>query len=436
MVVGADALSGHPIVHAITGERTVSCLRNAATLLAASLCWGVPVDADAGWRARAEALQAEAAEVQEQRQSGQQALESESPVSVGQVPSPRPRTLVAREAIEAGEGLQVPGYAPLVLSDDQIEGARDAGVVNEDQLRWLRPRASALPPNPHATTDFTAYTLQPGELKIGLAGVGVGVLPNIQATTIPALLYTGLPNFNFKVNALRAGPLNLAVTGSRTWLNQESFRSAHTGAGAVASLRIVPAWSVHGGVSWAGLSAKGVPDLCALSPLLTDGANLEGVCQQVSASDPQPVTTSGSSFGFEGNDLFGEIMWVRAATDIRLNRRDSIILQASAVPYARVQLADEVEVPEIALLNEVLAYDGRVPLDTMYMVSAAYQVAWKNVHLRVGVGTSSLPLAWLTQTTELSVHFGGKDNRQRSKQQRTWRRNRRHLGRGLDGVEG
>ena len=141
-------------------------------------------------------------------------------------------------------------------------------------------------------------------------------------------------------------------------------------------------------------------------------------------------------FGIEGNDIYGEVLWVRAATDIRFNRRDSIILQAATVPFARLQVNEQIDLPDIAQLDEVLAFDGKVPLSTMYMLSAAYQIAWKNVHLRIGGGTSTLPMAWLTQTTELSVRFGGKDRIERGRQNRNWRRNRRDNERGLDEGSG
>ena len=401
----------------------MSTWRHLFPALAATLCWGsLAPDAEAGWRARADDLRAQAAQEGERRQQRQEAVALAQPEDSG--------APVAAVLVE--DGLAVEGRPALILSQVQLENAVEAGSLDSSQIRWLKPRASALPPNPHATTDFTAYTLQPGELKVGLLSVAVGVLPNVQVSAMPTMFLAGLPNLSAKVNAIQVGPLNLAVTGNRHWLSQDTFKAAYTGVGAMASVRVVNAWSIHGGFSYAGLSAKGAPDLCSLSPLLTDAASLEGLCQEVTGLDPQPITSAGSPFGLEGNDIYGEVMWVRAATDLRFNRRDSIILQASAVPFARLQVSDEIDIPDIAQLDDVLAFDGKVPLNTMYMVSAAYQMAFKNVHLRVGVGTSSLPLAWLTQTTELSVRFGGQDRWERGKQQRTWRRNRRHLDRGLD----
>ncbi len=400
----------------------MSTLRTTLPLIAASLCWGVASDAEAGWRARAETLQAQAESVRDDRQRSQDA------VTVAR--ADEPGEPVAAVLVE--DGLAVEGRPALVLSKAQLDNAVAAGTVSESQVRWLRPRASALPPNPHATTDFTAYTLQPGELKVGLLTVGAGILPNVQVTAMPALFMAGVPNISAKVNAIKAGPLNLAITGNRHGLRQDTFRAAYTGVGAMASLRVLPAWSLHGGFNYAGLSAKGVPDLCSLSPLLTDIDTIESTCDTITGLDPQPVSASGSAFGIDGNDIYGEIMTVKAATDIRFNRRDSLILQASAVPFARLQVNDQIDVPDIAQLDTVLAFDGKVPLSTLYTVCAAWQMAWKNVHLRVGIGTSTVPLAWLTQTTELSMRFGGKDRWQRAKQQRNWRRNRRGIDRGLD----
>lgn len=373
-----------------------------STGLLAALCWAaVPSDAQAGWRARERAFQEQAAAEQERRDAarGTKPVDPEPPA---------------------------PARPVLVLSETQIEAAVDPGAVSGAQLEWLKPRASALPPNPHATTDFTAYTLQFGEVKVGLLSVGAGVLPHVQVTTMPALDYLGLPNVQAKLHAVHLGPIDLAFTGQRTWISQETFRAGLTGFGALASLRIARPWSVHGGASYTGLTARGVPDLCSLSPLLTDA------CAGAGVSTATPVEGGGNLFGIDGNDLYGEMVSVRVATDVRFNRRDSLILQASAVPFARVRLADHVDVPDIAQLDEVLSFDGKVPLTAFYTLSGAWQMAWKNVHLRVGLGTSTLPLAWLTQTTELSVHFGGKDAIERTKQRMAWRRNRRDAERGLD----
>jgi hypothetical protein len=339
------------------------------------------------------------------------------PVQVGAAPT----------GLADQEGLAVPGRPALILSGKQLAEARETAPVDDAQLRWLKPRATALPPNPHATTDFTAYTLQFGEVKVGMLTAGAGVLPHVQVTTMPVLDYLGLPNVQAKLHAIHVGPLDLAVTGQRTWIGQEGFHAALTGVGAVATLRIARPWSIHGGASYSGLSIKGVPDLCGISPLLTDA------CLQAEVSTtPEAPVEAGSPFGIAGNDLYGELLMVRVATDVRFNRRDSLILQGSAVPFARVQLNDDIEVPHIAQLDAVLAFDGRVPLTSAYMLSAAYQAAWKNVHLRVGLGTSTVPMAWLTQTTELSMHFGGKDAFERTKQRIAWRRNRRQAERGLD----
>jgi len=336
--------------------RTLSCAALAAACLLA------PGTADAGWRARAEELEAQAQlEQLERAAETQQAAGGSAAAWRAQKPFGS-ADLVAAVMME--EGLAVEGRPALILSREQLASAVETGSLDGAQVRWLKPKASVLPPNPHATTDFTAYTLQPGELKVGLLSVAAGVLPNVQLSTMPIIYYAGLPNISAKVNAIQVGPLNLAVTADRYWLRQETFRSSYTGVGGVASLRILPAWSLHGGFSYAGLAAKGAPDLCALSPLLTDA------CVEI-IDEPDALEGSGSAFSLAGNDIYGEVMWVRAATDIRFNRRDSFIIQAAAVPFARLQVDSDMELPDIAKLDEVLAFDGRVPLSSMYVVSGA-----------------------------------------------------------------
>jgi hypothetical protein len=300
------------------------------------------------------------------------------------------------------------------------ERAQDPGLLSREEISGLKPRLWKLPPNPKATTDFTAYTLESGEFKIGLLSVAGGVLDNFQLSTTPWLWAIGLPNLNVKIDAIRQGPLDVGLQGGRFWLHQDDFRASYTSVGAIVSLSVLRGWGVHASVTYAGIAAQGNPDICQLSRFITSADCTDASSDQGAGE--------GSSRGVSGNVVYGEILSVRAATDIRLNRRDSIILQASTIDWARAQVAEGVDVPDIAQLNEVLSFDGPVPLSESYTASAAWQFAWKNAHLRVGWGVSSIPYAFLTQCTELSVRFGGKSRLERTRQKEAWRKNRKAPG--------
>ena len=85
--------------------------------------------------------------------------------------------------------------------------------MTKEQIKWLEPTRGKLPQNPYQHVDFTAYTLEWGELQAGLNRSSVGILPRTQVGTQVPLWALGIQNANLKVNALRIGPVDLAVTG-------------------------------------------------------------------------------------------------------------------------------------------------------------------------------------------------------------------------------
>ena len=132
----------------------------------------------------------------------------------------------------------------------------------------------------------------------------------------------------------------------------------------------------------------------------------------------------------------------RFAIDWRFNRRDSLVLQASATPWAsgarsingvpdevaETDQAEEIEtqidsLPPILLLDDLLD-SGDSPAERImssYVTTLAYQASYKNATLRVGVGVSAIPYAWLLQSTELAFHFGGKTRTGERRMRRGWR---------------
>ena len=136
----------------------------------------------------------------------------------------------------------------------------------------------------------------------------------------------------------------------------------------------------------------------------------------------------------------GRLVSVRAATDVRFNRRDSLILQWSSVAWADNATDTTVDFgavgnaflqPYVDDAEKLLSAQGAIPLSTYYTASVAWQVAWKNAHLRMGVGLPIQRVTWLTQTMEFSMRFGGKSNIERTKQWQTWRKNKKEIDRGF-----
>ena len=290
-----------------------------------------------------------------------------------------------------------------------FSAAEDPGTVDREQMAWLKPKLNRLPPNPRGNVDYTAYTLEWGEARVGLLDLSAGVLPRTQLGTSIPLMSGGVGNVYGKVNAATLGPVDLAITSSYFGYAQDDFRARYSGVGGLVSYTVGEHWSVHAASSFHALGAEGLPELEQLSPLL--GFSLAGVEEAIAGQDTQL-------------ELTARALRARISTDWRFNRRDSVVLQAEAFVWARVMTPIE-DIPEVLNLDTVLAYDGGIPLSEAYSCSAAWQFSWKRSDLRVGLGTSSVPGAWLLQSTEFAYRFGGETRLREWRTRRTWRENRR-----------
>jgi hypothetical protein len=268
------------------------------------------------------------------------------------------------------------GLSGLALSSHA--GAAGAALADAEADGAARP-----PP-----ADYNAYALEPGEFEVGLE-VAVGVLPRLQVGTNPLLHAISAPNLRVKWNAFRLGPLDLSPDFEARWLAPRLQ----------ASLTPDFPLSLHGGLSWDRLTTDGVVDLDALNPLMEGQLDdtLDAVAGLV---DPQLVQCSFQS-------LRGQ-----AAAQLQLSRSHSLVAQASTLMWSATELP--VEVPSGV---DVLGFgeaDRVLDPGAMHMASVGWQVENRHVSLRVGVGTSSVPLLWLTQAVRLSVRFGGGDGADRS----------------------
>ena len=136
--------------------------------------------------------------------------------------------------------------------------------LTEEQHDYLEPKLHRLPPEPYNQTDFTAYTLEWGEFKIGAANVSVGVLPRVELGTSVIMDTLGIPNADIKINALRLGPVDLAVLGSHYAIPLPEFSGSRSQLGAGASVIITDRWSLHTSSHYNIFMADGLPDLTPL----------------------------------------------------------------------------------------------------------------------------------------------------------------------------
>jgi hypothetical protein len=208
------------------------------------------------------------------------------------------------------------------------------------------------------------------------------------------------------------------------------------------SVRIADPVTFHAGSRWGRITASGLPDLGAAGSLLSGGQG-----DQLDAWMAE-ARAQGVSLAVERTAITAQ-----AAMDFRFNRRDSLVVQATATPWASGArstegIPEEAEgtdaeaevvstidgLPPILLLDDLLDSGDTVGerLVSSYVATLAYQANYKNATLRIGFGLSAVPYAWLLQSTELAFHFGGKTRSGERRMRRGWRKNRRELGDGGD----
>lgn len=322
----------------------------------------------------------------------------------------------------AAEGTEAPVEPAEPLPVTERANAMPLGSLDKRALARFEPKHRKLPQLPYGHTGFSAYTLEWGEFEVGSGGVRAGVLPRTQLGTILAANLAGAANGQLKVDALRLGPVDVAVQGGMLALPSGEFSLRQLEAGGVLSTRILPRWSVHLGSSYEAWTASGTPDLDDL-PMVFDMAIPD-------ASDWQRVLDYlGQDAGIEADLRNIDLQF---ATDVRLNRRDSIIIQAQANLWSEFQSSvSPDELPEdldrIRPVVERIAQQGDAPIASSYVATASWQLDWRRASLRIGGGISSVPWAWALQSTELTWQFGGKSRISERRMMTHWRRNRDEL---------
>ena len=345
---------------------------------------------------------------------GAAAPSSESPTS-----EPTPAVPVAPAPTSETAAGTMPVTDPPAEAPVNLGEAEAAPELSKKQLRLFKPSPGHLPANPRAQVDFTAYTLEFGEVKLGVANIIIGILPHVQVGTSVPLDVLGIPNVHAKVHATEGGPFDIGAIANYHVLERSAFAASFFSAGGIVSVTPVTPWSIHVGGTW----TRGD---------VTGDINFENIYTLLWFLDdaPQGDELANSSL------LQVETIDAKIATDIRFNRRDSIVFQAEAMLWSNVQRDEELWIPEFMGLENALAYDGFVPIDEAAVASVAWQFAWEHLEIRVGVGISSIPAAWLLQSTEVSYRFGGKSRTKEKRMREGWFRNRDDLKDGLDESPG
>jgi flagellar biosynthesis GTPase FlhF len=178
-----------------------------------------------------------------------------------------------------------------------VDAPDAAASIKEFQLA---PTRANLGPNPWGQVDFTAYTLEFGEVKLGFSNVMVGVAPHVQLGTSPLLDLARVPNVNVKAHlfqesaalrviqkrndaarkaaeaegrpfteaeAYRPRSFDLAVRGNYTYLPRGAVTGSYMSAGTTASWAVNRYWGLHAGADYALLDSSGGLDFSTIGEL-------------------------------------------------------------------------------------------------------------------------------------------------------------------------
>ena len=302
---------------------------------------------------------------------------------------------------------------PLQGGVEQIDG------ITEDQYDFLKPKRHLLEQNPYAQIDYTAYTLEWGEVKLGITGIHMGVAPRVQLGTQPLFDLLGLYNGNAKVDLLRVGNLDIGVVGQGIFVPLGDFKGTFVSGGLNGSIIVTDPWSLHAGLLYGSVSARGIPNE---PPALFKAWVPQEEIDQISADI--------EALGFDPEFKASVLVW-RFATDYRFNRRDSIVLQAQGLGYGAINasfgegldpVANEIVDILIPFASDASFSDRKVfnPAQA-YVITVSWQFAWQQVGARLGGGWSADKLTWIFQGNDLNYRFWGKTRIEDRKRKKGWK---------------
>ncbi|MCK6507843.1 hypothetical protein L6R53_31500, partial [Myxococcota bacterium] len=127
--------------------------------------------------------------------------------------------------------------------------------------------ASPAAPSSRRPLDYTAWAMAPGEVRVGLTRLDVGVLPKLQAGTQTGLDLLGIYNVGAQWSPLDKDGRGLAVGASFHDMPVGDFHLRHTRLDLTGSRQLGQV-GLHGTLAWTRLSTGGSPDPEKLSPVL------------------------------------------------------------------------------------------------------------------------------------------------------------------------
>ena len=352
----------------------------------------------------------------------------------------------ARKA-EVYVALEIQGAVSAKREDKLFEGVGVTEVLDDgltrDQEMFLKPKHHRLPQNPYGTTDFSAYTLEWGETRVGLVSMEYGIAPHFQVGTMPVLDALGAFNISTKINisqgklsavALGANyaslPLasayeqsglgqNLGLFGQSAGTALNTSSAYFFGVSAYFSYRIAEPLTAHLRLNYVQAHAEGRFSLLQIPSLIAPG-----LVPNLGTGGPELVPA-----------LTGETGSFHLGVDYRLNRRDSVMIRVRGPFYAGVRVG--IDLDELTGMgngdegwgsfNLSGKYGDWVSPGSFYAASLGWQFQWRQWEVRMGYGISQPGLVWTLQAFDIGYRFGGKTRRDERHLRRSFRRNMKDL---------
>jgi hypothetical protein len=244
-----------------------------------------------------------------------------------------------------------------------------------------------LAPDPRRNVRESSHVLAQGEILLGSDGFAVGVLPALQLGTKPLLDAVGWVNGSAKVEAIRGDHLGLSVQGAGGGASWGEMSGRSVDLGSTLSLTPSPVLSLHAGPHFGVLSMEGVP---------TDPPT--ALAEWLPMAGLQAAAQASADTGLVPR-VYARHTDVRAAVELRLNRRDSVVLSGAASVWGQngTDLLTDASGQEALDPRMAKAVDWARSLGQTgnRRVALSYRVAFGNADVRVGAGLSDVAGAWI-----------------------------------------
>lgn len=291
----------------------------------------------------------------------------------------------------------------LLLSVDADAGDR------KEARRAARADQKSQDIDPEISTDYTAFTVDRGQWRMGLVNFDYGLTDEVQLRTSPAAWLLG-PNVAAKLRVAEFGPVQLSLGSGIYSVNLA--RAAEEDS-VDATFQLIPvewkgSWTIRG--RW-GLHFGTQHRVVKLSGGLT-GDDIGDIMGSLTGDD-----AVGEQLDQLGAGLYGDAqIWqhqTRFALDFQINRRGSVMLLSNntfllnGLVTAGASTTDAASgtTTEIGASARVSSTLDNLPS----AVSANYQWSWPRFHLRVGLPlTPGNPLVF-TQIVNFYWVLGPKD---------------------------